>query len=198
MNFLKKLLLRAVTILVFGVIGVTVFIRQESNFSKYCSAENPCDAVVAISGGNTVARAEYAGKILASGVAEYLIFSGANSDPNVISDAETMAAFAEDVGADQSDMILEKNARNTFENARLAAQIIKDRGWKKIILTTSPYHQRRALLEFRKALEDYEVEIYNAPATNDPEWRAINWFLSGRGWYLTVSEFVGIIIFYLR
>ena len=194
LKFLSKL---ALGFAIF-VIGVTIFIRQESDFEKFCSTSEPCDAIVSISGGNTGARAIYAGTIFVEGYAKNIVFSGANSDPNVISDAEKMELFAEETGVEEGTAILEENARNTAENAKLTAEIIKKNGWRRVILSTSPYHQRRAVLEFRKALEDYEIEIFNAPAQNDKEWRASTWVFSKRGWYLTMSEFIGIIMFYLR
>lgn len=185
-------------IFVMAIAGITIFIRQPSDFAEFCGVENPCDAVVAISGGNTEVRANYAGQIVSQGVAKNLLFSGANADPNVISDALTMRSAAKKMGISDQKITLEENARNTEENARFSAQIIKEKGWKSIILVTSPYHQRRAFLEFKRALEGLDIEIHNAPAKIDPDWRGRTWFLSPRGWYLTMSEFVGIIRFYLR
>lgn len=181
-----------------AIASITIFIRQPSDFAEFCSAKNPCDAVVAISGGNTEVRANFAGQILSQGVAKNIVFSGANANPNVISDAETMRRAVKKMGVEDSKITLEKNARNTEQNAQLTAKIIKQNGWRRVVLVTSPYHQRRAFLEFSKALQGANVEIFNAPAKIDPDWRASTWFLSPRGWYLTMAEFVGIIRFYLR
>lgn len=56
------------------------------------------------------------------------------------------------IGIDSTDVIAESNSRNTFENAQLTAQIIKN---KKLIgpfiLITSAFHMRRSVLCFKKA-----------------------------------------------
>lgn len=197
---MKKLLILAMTILAIcagGIFAITTFISQKANFET-CSSNNPCDAVVAISGGNTDLRAIYAAQILDEVGAKNLVFSGANSSQFIKSDARRMSEIAQSHGASQEKITLEENARNTEQNAQLTAKIIKQNGWRRVVLVTSPYHQRRAFLEFSKALQGANVEIFNAPAKIDPDWRASTWFLSPRGWYLTMAEFVGIIRFYLR
>ena len=93
--------------------------------------------------------------------------------------------------------MIDEDAKNTNQNAELTAKIITDNKFKKIILTTSGYHQRRAYLEFSRALYGTGVEIINAPAQNDPQWTNF-WWLSLRGWQLTLSELGGIIIFFVE
>jgi hypothetical protein len=38
--------------------------------------------------------------------------------------------------------------------------------------------------------------VISAPASEDPDWSNF-WWLSSRGWYLALSEVVGIIRFYV-
>lgn len=53
---------------------------------------------------------------------------------------------------DSADVISESNSRNTYENAQLTAQIIKEKKLKgPFILVTSAFHMRRSMMCFKKA-----------------------------------------------
>ena len=154
------------------------------------------DAVIAISGGNTALRTREAIEIFKSVEAKKLIFSGANSNPKVLSDARQMANLARKQGILEEEILLEEKAQNTHQNAQFTAKIIKQNGYKRVTLTTSKYHQTRARLEFEKALEGSGVEVISAPVLNDPDWNEF-WWTNLRGWYLSMSELFGIFRFYI-
>ena len=181
------------------IFSIGAIITRPADFAEFCgtSLEKSCDAVIAISGGKTATRTSKAVEIFQQGYAKKLIFSGANINPQVLSDARQMLQIAKKAGVEESEILLEENAKNTQQNAEFTAEIIKKNGFKRVILVTSPYHQNRAFLEFRKALEGTNVEIYNAPAEQDSDFSQ-NWWLTTRGWYLAISEIVGIFRFYIR
>ena len=99
-------------------------------------------------------------------------------------------------GVLEEEILLEEKAQNTHQNAQFTAKIIKQNGYKRVILTTSKYHQTRARLEFEKALEGSGVEVISAPVLNDPDWNGF-WWTNLRGWYLSMSELFGIFRFYI-
>ncbi|MDO4871930.1 MAG: YdcF family protein [bacterium] len=191
-----------VAIFAIFILSTTLIISEKNQLRALCPnfengncAEN-FDAVVAISGGNTNSRTEEAIRIFKAVKAKKLIFSGANADPRVPSDAQQMANLAQTEGVAKSDILLEENAQNTRQNAQFSAEIIKQHGFKRVILTTSQYHQARAKLEFEKALREAGVEVISAPVSHDPDWNEF-WWLSTRGWYLSMSELFGIFRFYV-
>jgi uncharacterized SAM-binding protein YcdF (DUF218 family) len=143
------------------------------------------DIIVAISGDDG-ARLQTAINLHKDGWAPLILFSGAARDPQSPSNARAMKMEAVAAGIDDSLILMEETSRNTFENARHSAQIIRQRRLESIILVTSPYHQRRASLEFRRALPP-EVRIVNHSST-DGEWRRSRWWLTPRGWFLTATE----------
>ncbi len=72
-------------------------------------------------------------------------------------EAESMrsVAIAQGIPADRIE--LEPRARNTFENVSLVKEIL-DRGrWKTILLVSSPYHMRRAMMVWEKNAPDIAV-----------------------------------------
>ncbi len=191
-------LIKIILVLLVILGGITLFLHfyLEKNDFKECnitSVTKKCpkaDAVVVISGGVTKARTEYGIKIFKNKLAKRkIIFSGAAKDKNSISNAEEMANIAIKQGISESRILLDKDAKDTHENAYNVSKIIKeDDKIKSIILVTSGYHQLRAYKEFRNSL-DQKIKVYNAPVPEDRDWSPL-WFLNPRGWELAVKEFV--------
>ncbi len=107
-------------------------------------------AIVAISGGDTLSRANEAIKLYKNGWAEKLIFSGAAQDKSGPSNAEVMRHAALDAGVPVQAIITENQGETTKQNAENTQDIFEQNGIKSVILVTSGYHQRRASLEFNK------------------------------------------------
>ncbi|MEX0932182.1 MAG: YdcF family protein [Candidatus Saccharimonadales bacterium] len=144
------------------------------------------DAIVAVSGGDSKARSDEAVELYKAGWAPQLIFSGAAADPSSESNAQAMANIAIAKGVDEADIALDEVSKNTKENAQEVSNIIKERNHEKVILVTSPYHQRRAFLEFRARLSE-DISIINYPA-HDNWWSRNKWWFTPQGWYLTITE----------
>lgn len=148
------------------------------------------DAIIAVSGGNTHVRTAEAIKLYKNGWANLLIFSGAAQDEYSPSNAEVMRVQAVREGVPEDKILIEPESRTTHQNAGNAEQLFKERDINQIIVVTSPYHQRRAGLEFQK-LTDSSRQVRNHPATDDPDW-SMWWWLTPRGWWLAVGEMVKI------
>ena len=151
------------------------------------------DAVIAISGGDTGARTREAIKLYENGWATKLIFSGAAQDKSGPSNAQVMAKQAIDAGVPESSILTEEYSETTKQNAEKTESILYKNDIKSVILVTSAYHQRRAGLEFAKRAEG--VDVRNHPVNHDKQWSGW-WWLTPSGWFLAVSEFVKIILFY--
>lgn len=150
------------------------------------------DAIVAISGGDTAARADEAIKLYQHGWADTIVFSGAAADKSGPSNAEVMASFAVQAGVPATDIIIESRSKTTSENALETKDIFAEYGIKTAILVTSAYHQRRALLEF-----DYRVsgvEFRSHPVHDDNQWSSSWWWATPTGWWLALQELVGSFV----
>lgn len=153
------------------------------------------DAIVAISGGETTSRTLGAVRLYDQGFAPVVIFSGAASDPTSVSNAAAMKLIAVKAGVPATDILIEEDSVDTYENAQNTARIIKDKGMTSIILVTSPYHQRRASIEFKRALGK-EIKVIDH-STSDENWRRSAWWKNNYSLNLTLSEFQKIIFLYL-
>lgn len=151
------------------------------------------DAIVVVSGGDTSARTAEGIAVYNKGWAEKLIFSGAAKDTDGPSNAEVMRRQALDAGVPASAILVEDLSVNTQQNATNTQDILKKNQYDTVILVTSGYHQRRAMLEFEKRAEG--VLILNRPLLSDKDWSGW-WWLTPRGWWLAGGELVKIGAFY--
>lgn len=148
------------------------------------------DAIVAVSGGNTPVRAAEAIKLFKAGWGDRLIFSGAAQDTSGPSNALVMKHQAVEAGIPASKIDIDEFSRTTHQNAEQTDELVKDHEITRLIVVTSPYHQRRAGLEFKQIFGP-GVQIVNHPAPDDSDWPAY-WWLTPRGWWLAGGELVKI------
>lgn len=189
-----------VLMVVIGAITIGLGVYLQPNDLSLCDqtpgANTDCqsvDAIVAISGGDTEARANKAIALYRNGWSNLIVFSGAALDKTGPSNAAVMKSYALEAGIPESAIILDETSESTRQNAENCQIIFLDHNIKSIILVTSGYHQRRASLEFNRRTDG--VTIINNPVINDNDWSAW-WWTTPRGWWLAVSEFVRIIAFY--
>lgn len=177
-----------VIIFLFAVIGGfgAAFFFGVGYYLSPQDALTKSDAIVAISGGETAARTDEAVKLYKSGLAPVIIFSGAAADPNGPSNAQAMAKAATAAGVPPTAIYLDEYAANTRQNASGVAEIVKTQKITSIILVTSPYHQRRASIAFRRALGP-EVPILNH-SSFDAKWRRSHWWATSDSRALTFAE----------
>jgi len=153
------------------------------------------DAIIAISGGETATRTNFAIDLYEEGWAPKLIFSGDAFDPLSPSNADVMRQIATLRDVPAEDIVIDESSDNTEENAENAQGLIDSLGYEKVILVTGEYHQRRAYMEFTEQFGD--VEVINAPA-NEEQWNDNWWWLSPTGWRLTLAEMIKVPITFIK
>ena len=195
MKFLKALLVVVVCFLLFvWAIGSFLGPDDLKNCGIAPSATTGCEragAIVAVSGGDTAARAAEAIQLYQNGWGDLLIFSGAAADKSGPSNAAVMKQQAIDAGIDANQIIVEELSETTTQNAEQTTNIFKEHGIKSAILVTSAYHQRRATLEFdRRALG---VKVRSHPVASDKQWSSW-WWLTPTGWTLAIPELASSLV----
>jgi uncharacterized SAM-binding protein YcdF (DUF218 family) len=174
------IILAGIALIIAGIIvGVGFFLSPQSKLEK-------ADLIIAISGGETQQRTREAVRLYEQGYAPKLLFSGAAQDKSGPSNAEAMRLQAIDEGVPSSAILIEEASATTAQNAAQTAPMIRAIGANSIILVTSPYHQRRASINFRKIL-GRDTKIINHSAT-DSTWRKNSWWTHPYTVSLTVSE----------
>jgi uncharacterized SAM-binding protein YcdF (DUF218 family) len=194
-----KVIIGLLIIVIATIVGISIYLAPDD--LRQCgarpSAKDGCqqaDVIVAVSGGDTTARAREAIALYQNGWASRLAFSGAAQDKTGPSNAEVMRREARAAGIADEDIIIEENSETTNENAKETQSIFEKNDVSSVIVVTSAYHQRRAGLEFSKQLSE-KVEVRNHPVASDRQWSAF-WWATPIGWFLAVGELVKIVAFY--
>jgi uncharacterized SAM-binding protein YcdF (DUF218 family) len=186
-------------VVILTIVGLSIYLQPDdlSSCGKTPGTGNNCqsvDAIVAVSGGDTEARANEAIALYKNGWSDTLIFSGAAQDKTGPSNAAVMKTHAIEEGVPDSAIYLDEYSETTKQNAENSQTIFTKLNIKSVILVTSGYHQRRASLEFNKRTHD--VTILNHPVQTDKDW-SFWWWVAPHGWWLAIGELVKIIAFYL-
>ncbi len=115
----------------------------------------------------------YAPKILVSGKYymtyesledEFNRFSASSGDSlGCATEAEYLTKLMVMHGVDESAVIQERDATNTFDNAKFTKRIIeedlKDENIKHVILCCQAFHARRALMTYQSELKDIKITV---------------------------------------
>lgn len=155
----------------------------------------PVDVIVAVSGGDTVARTSEAVDLYNRGWAPRLLFSGAAADKSGPSNASAMREHALAAGVPSEAILTEEFSETTLQNAQHASSVFVNNEYARVILVTSGYHQRRAGIEFRTSV-DSKIEVIDHPVARDNQWSE-GWWLTVTGWRLAMSELIKIILVYI-
>lgn len=144
------------------------------------------DAIVVVSGSSE--RITHGVELYKNGLSSKLILSGAAEDGKS-SNALAMKIEAEKQGVPDEAFLLEEKATNTYENAKFTQELINKKGYKNIILVTSPFHQRRVSETFQTVFKNSGVKFQNSPA-EESAWKAGSWWTKEPEASLTRSEII--------
>jgi uncharacterized SAM-binding protein YcdF (DUF218 family) len=110
-------------------------------------------------GGGYQERVKHAVDLYWAGKAPRMIFS--SGYVFAFRETEVMRELAVSLGVPDSALLLETRAANTYEHAAYIRETLRTGGWQRILVVSSPYHMRRALLTWRKVAP--EVTAIPAP-----------------------------------
>lgn len=148
---------------------------------------HPSDAIIVVSGGGNE-RIRKGVSLYKSKMSNTLIVTGATKDGS-ISNAQSMAIYAERRGVPMDNILKEPKAGNTFENAKLTREFFEEDP-ESIILVTTEYHQKRAFETFKEHYPN--TKIYNSPA-KVAFWNTDKWWGNSKSIYLGLSEYIKIL-----
>ena len=111
---------------------------------------------------------------------------------------DLMLSLLKDLGVPESAIIRnDTQVGSTIAEAQLVKKIMEQKGYKSLIIITSPYHSRRAWLTYRKVFEGSAVRILALPSKYSlfkPE----DWWKKRRYVKKVVVEYQKLIFYTLR
>lgn len=75
------------------------------------------------------------------------------------------------LGVPESQIFLESESRNTYENALYTSKILQENGWEKVILVTSAFHMERS----KGVFEKQGIKVFAFPTDYHTIKNEINW-----------------------
>jgi uncharacterized SAM-binding protein YcdF (DUF218 family) len=154
------------------VVGSGLFHWLESAYGpQSVTAVEPADAIVPLGGilgplwePGHVPNVGEGGERLEAGIAlwqakkaPWVVFTGGRAPWTDLPETEgaLVARLAVGRGVPAEQVLVTREVGNTADEARAVRDLMRARGWKKIILVTSAWHMRRAARQFRKAGVDF-------------------------------------------
>jgi uncharacterized SAM-binding protein YcdF (DUF218 family)/glycosyltransferase involved in cell wall biosynthesis len=144
-------------------------------------------------GGGYQERVKQAVDLYNDGYAPRMIFS--TGFVFAFREGEVMRSLAMANGVPAEAIILETQARNTYENVVRSWEILDTYGWKRALVVSSPYHMRRAMLTWRRVAPTTEAIPVPVPASQ--------FYLHERGPSLAqmrgiLQEYAAIVLYWWR
>lgn len=157
-------------------------------------------------------RVLYAARLYKEGKVQHILLSGGEIEwltTSTSSPAEDMAALLTEMGVPPHALWLEKESRNTHENALFSQKILEEKGVQKVLLITSAMHMPRSVALFEKLgvqviplPVDYAVTRQEPESGNDDLIGKLLGLLPSAG-YLSdttnaLKEYLGILTYSLQ
>lgn len=161
-----------------------------------------CDAVVVFAGGvgesgqggqGYQGRVKQAVELYAQGYAPNILYVSGYTE--TFQEADVMQALTESLGIPKSALLREKEVGSTLDYCLQVREWAKRREWRSILLVTSPYHVRRAILTFSKNAP--ELQVIPVPLESSPYY-AHELGISPHQILGILHEVIGILVYWAR
>jgi len=179
-SVLRWALIACLAVAILFTVGLLLFVSQIKKEAPNGNVR--ADAIVVLTGGDS--RVKEAVRLLAAGRGQRLLISGVHPETttDMLRRINPRAERLFDCCID-----LDRNARDTIENADETRRWLARRGFRSVIVVTSSYHMPRGLVELRRALPRLKLVPYPVvPA----RLRLDAWWAHPGTFRLLASEFV--------
>ena len=144
-------------------------------------------------GGGYQERVKHAVDLYRTGFAPRLVFSSGYRF--AFEEAKVMRELAVSLGVPGDAIVLESKSASTYENVLFVKAILDAQGWRRIVLVSSPYHMRRALLTWKKVAP--ETAVVSSPVPHS-QFYAHAWGASVDQLRGIAQEYVAIAVYWWR
>lgn len=111
--------------------------------------------------------------------------------------AQWMKKQAMEEGVPSQAILMQGRSRSTIEDARFSLPIVKQHGFKSLILVTSPTHTRRAAKVFHKFFDKEGIKVIVYPVQKS-EFNPDRWWTRHEDTGLVVWEYVSSVLYFFK
>lgn len=196
---------RSIGCLLAGLVGIPIFLillyfslRALGGYLIVSDSLSRSEAIVVLSGGGN-ARLEEAGRLYKEELADKLILTetgdkvqGYNQDYSFYLKLKMLNMEIPPTAI----FVTDEHARNTYDEAVAVLDLMKKHKYFSCIVITDPYHTRRTRMVFQRVFTGSDIDVRIWPVTT--HWyRSSNWFLTPRGWLVTLTEYASLVAYRL-
>ena len=168
--------------------GVSV---QSQGLNPYADLKSGADRIL------------HAARLLKAGKVDRILVSGGRpvSQLDSRSEADVIAGFLREFGIDDADIVLEREARNTHENAVNSLALMQENGFSSALLVTSALHMPRAAAVFRKAGVTFSPVSIDTLSSSIEARSVFAFFPNSRALDFStqaIKEWIGMLVYHLR
>jgi uncharacterized SAM-binding protein YcdF (DUF218 family) len=196
---MKKLTL-AIGLVLLILLGLyltrSFFLNQLASFLVVRDELQKADVILVLAGDDNGERVVEGVKLFKQGYAPWLLMSGGPLSWELTA-AEWMKKQAVAAGVPSRAILLQAESKSTLQDARFCLPIMQHRGFKSVILVTSPYHARRAGGVVKKAFAPAGIKVINYPATKSI-FKSDRWWQRHEDAAFVVWEYVSLVLYFFR
>jgi uncharacterized SAM-binding protein YcdF (DUF218 family) len=165
------------------------------------------DVIVVLSGSSSfVERTQLAAQLYAAGRSKRILLTNDNQQSGWLSSEQRNPFFYERArwelqrhGVPETSIeVISTPVNSTQEEALMLRNYAESNRLTSILVVTSAYHSRRALLTFRRVMKD---RVTVGLAAVPPGWQTpkpVTWWLYRRGWQMVPGEYLKLMVYELR
>lgn len=176
------------------ILGRALWLPAVGRFLVVADPLQRADAIVPLAGERE--RVVYAAELFGEGHAAWFVATDMPHQVPGIQDSYAQLVRQEAVWhgvPDDRIVAASATAQTTYQEAVAVRQLCLERGWRTLLVVTSPYHTRRARLAFRAAFRDTGTTIIVRPVS--PHWYAPDtWWRSRDGLRETWTELLKLLL----
>lgn len=185
-------------LLAFVALLVVAFFQAGSYLGSPAQSPVQADIILAL-GGDNGERVAMAARLYHQGYAPRVMLTGLENGPTVTRSnyLNWRVQFLLDEKVPDGVVILERGAGNTWEEAVNTLVLLKQRGWKRVIVVSDPPHMRRLHWVWSKVFAGSDKEfvlVHSAPEW----WNPARWWAHNQSGPFVVMEYIKLAYYGLQ
>lgn len=189
---------RSSLLLAFAALLVVGFLQAGSFLSSPAQSPVQADIILAL-GGDNGERVAMAARLYHQGYAPRVMLTGLENGPSTTRSVYVnwRVQFLLDNKVPDGAVILDLKAGNTWEEAVNTLALLKQRGWKRVIVVSDPPHMRRLHWVWSKVFADSGKEfvlVHSAPEW----WNAARWWEHDQSEPFVVNEYIKLLYYSVK
>jgi uncharacterized SAM-binding protein YcdF (DUF218 family) len=95
-------------------------------------------------------------------------------------------------GVPERAIVIDAKSSTSGHEARYAARLAKERGWKRVLVVSDPPHMRRLAIVYGRAFDGSGVDV-QLVASRPQWWSAQRWWANGKSANFVVTEYIKLV-----